>query len=54
MKNGLELNIPIFIEDGLSEFIYRGGLEIAQNNFLCYCKIFNNEISEIYNDENKI
>ncbi len=35
-KNGMGLNAPIFIENGLSEFISKGWFSTSPKDFLCY------------------
>jgi hypothetical protein len=54
MKNGLELNIPIFIENGLSEFISKGWFRNSPIEFLCYYKLFNSNKGDlIQNNSNQ-
>jgi hypothetical protein len=52
MKNGLELNIPIFVENGLSEFISKAWFRNSPIDFLCYYKIFKDNISNYSHDDN--
>lgn len=41
-KNGMGLNGPIYIENGLSEFISYGWFKNSPKNFLCYQQLFHN------------
>lgn len=43
LKNGMDLNVPLFIENGLSEFISKGWFKHSPIEFLCYYKLFNQD-----------
>jgi broad specificity phosphatase PhoE len=41
-KNGMNLNLPIYIENGLSEFISKGWFTNSPKNFLSYYQLLRN------------
>lgn len=50
VKNGMNYNLPLFIENGLSEFVNRQWFKDSPINFLCYVKYNNLLFQEISNE----
>lgn len=57
VKNGMNLNLPIYIENGLSEFISKGWFKSSPTDFLCFYNLFSESTEsnkEEDNESNKI
>lgn len=50
VKNGMNYNLPLFIENGLCEFINRQWFKDSPKNFLCYLKYNNLLFQELSNE----
>ncbi len=50
IKNGMNYNLPLFLENGLSEFINRQWFKTSPKDFLCYLKFNNLLFQELQNE----